>query len=65
MRKITFEIPQEFDKSTVENYLIKEKHFSNRLLRKLKRVENGILCNKKHARSIDTIYKGDLLEVFL
>lgn len=61
MRKISFEAEHE---ETVLNLLISN-NVSKRLIKKLKRTENGITLNGKHIRTIDKINKGDRITIFL
>lgn len=57
-------ITSEDDGITVQQYL-RRRGFSRGLLTKLKQQENGLLCNGKHIRTVDTLCCGDTLEVNL
>ncbi|MBQ6874238.1 MAG: RluA family pseudouridine synthase [Clostridia bacterium] len=61
MRRLEYIIPEEFDGERVQNFLRGGVHLSLRLLRSLKRVENGIELNGEHVRTVDIIHKGDVL----
>ena len=52
-RTIKFTIPEEFDGKKVIAYLRGEAKISARLLKSLKRIENGITLNGGHIRTID------------
>lgn len=52
----------EDDGVTVQKYL-KYRGFSRGLLTSLKHYEDGLLCNGKHIRTVDTLCLGDILEV--
>lgn len=62
MREIKFVIEKD---TTVLSFLKGEQHFSARLIKSLKKEENGILVNGKRARTVDKIFKGDTLLVTL
>lgn len=59
MRKLEFTVPEEYDGQRLQNFLRGEIKLSLRLMRSLKRVENGIEINGEHARTVDIIHKGD------
>lgn len=61
MRKLAYIIPSDFDGERVQNFLRGKVQISLRLLRSLKRVENGIELNGEHARTIDILHTGDVL----
>ena len=61
MRKISFEAEEE---QTVLNLLISN-NVSKRLIKKLKRNENGITLNGVHTRTVDKVGKGDVITIFL
>ena len=63
MKTKSFIISAEHSGITIENYLMKKNNFSRRLITRLKRQENGIMLNGKHARTIDQIYENDVLTV--
>lgn len=60
-RVISYTIPEEYDGKKVIAFLRGEAGISCRLLKALKRVENGITLNGKHIRTIDLLHKNDLL----
>lgn len=61
MRKINFEAEKE---QTVLNLLISN-NVSKRLIKKLKREENGITLNGVHIRTVDKVDKGDVITISL
>lgn len=61
MRKLEYIIPEEFDGERVQNFLRGRVCISLRLLRSLKRVENGIELNGEHVRTVDILHTGDVL----
>ncbi len=64
MRKINFFVTPEQDGKTVLN-ILSLSGTSKRLITKLKQVENGITKNGIHARTIDTVQSGDVIEISL
>lgn len=64
VRKITYIIEENYS-GTVGSYLAKEKGVSRRLITKLKRLDNGITKNGEHARTVDTVSTGDIIELLL
>ncbi|MBE6762942.1 MAG: RluA family pseudouridine synthase [Ruminococcaceae bacterium] len=60
---ISYIIPDALDGQTVQTFLRRECSMSWRMVVKLKRVENGILLDGVHARTIDTIRAGQTLQV--
>lgn len=62
-RTIKFTIPQEYDGKKVIAYLRGEARISARLLKSLKRIDNGITLNGEHTRTIDTLHAGDELKI--
>ncbi len=64
-RVISYTIPEEYDGKKVIAYLRGEAGISCRLLKALKRIENGITLNGSHIRTIDTLHTGDTLQVDL
>lgn len=60
---ILYIIPDALDGQTVQTFLRRECSMSWRMVVKLKRVENGILLDGVHARTIDTIRAGQTLQV--
>lgn len=65
MRSINFTIPEEFDNTTLLSFLRAGAGVSLHLIRSLKRVENGIQRNGEHIRTIDTVYKNDVITLNL
>lgn len=59
MRKLDFTVPEEYDGQRLQNFLRGEIKLSLRLMRSLKRVENGIEINGEHARTVDIVHTGD------
>ena len=62
-RKIKYIIPELYDKAKLQSYLRKEQGYSARLITKLKKEPEGIMLNGAHARSIDLLSAGDILEI--
>ena len=62
-RTIKYKIPEEFDGKKVIAYLKGEAKISARLLRSLKRTENGITLNGEHIRTVDILHTGDELKI--
>ena len=62
-RQISFTIPNEYDNKKVVHFLRGSARLSSRLINSLKRVENGIMLNGSHARTIDPIKDGDIITV--
>lgn len=62
-RMISYTIPKEYDGQKVICFLRGEAGISCRLLKALKRIENGITLNGKHIRTIDIMHTGDVLSV--
>lgn len=62
MRKISFKVTPEQDGKSVLNVLTLS-GTSKRLITKLKQVENGITKNGLHARTIDKVSSGDIIEI--
>lgn len=62
-REIKYTIPEEFDGKKVVAFLRGEANISYRLLKSLKRTENGITLNGEHIRTIDPLHKGDVLKI--
>ncbi len=63
MRQLIFEIPEEYDGRKVIHYLRCEAQLSSRLVGSLKRIDNGIMLNGQHVRTIDLLTAGDRLEI--
>ncbi len=62
-RVIKYTVPEEYDGKKVISFLRGNAKISSRLLKALKRIENGITLNGKHIRTIDVIHSGDVLAV--
>lgn len=62
-RKLQYKISQEFDNIKIQNFLRLHNGYSTKLIRTLKTSPDGILLNGEHARAVDFIHTGDLLEI--
>lgn len=62
-RKLNYTIEKEFDGKRIMEYLRGKLHFSSRLVKLLKKQTDGIMLNSSHARTIDIISCGDVLEI--
>lgn len=60
---LKFTVDKEFEKLTVGRYLRTYCSVSARTLAKLKRIEGGITLNGNHARAIDLVKSGDVIEI--
>ena len=63
MRTIDFTVGEACHGKKLLSFLRGEAQLSLKLIRSLKRVDNGILINGAHARTIDIIKKGDTVTV--
>ena len=63
MRTLEFVIPCEYDGSKVLYFLKGKAGLSSRMIRSLKLVENGIMLNGEHTRTVDPIKEGDHLTI--
>lgn len=63
MGTFTYIVPDAFDGQTVQNFLRQGCHLSWRMVVKLKRVENGILVDGEHKRTIDRVQAGQTVTV--
>jgi len=63
METISKIITQEEAGSTIRHILRAKLHFSSHAISRLVRMENGILLNGQHARTVDTVSAGDVLAV--
>ncbi len=63
MRTLKYEIPSSYDGSRVLYFLKGKAGLSSRLIRSLKLVENGLILNGEHTRTVDEIHTGDILEI--
>lgn len=62
-RSIVYKVPEEFDGKKVIAFLRGEAKISARLLKSLKRIENGITLNGEHIRTVDLLHAGDELKI--
>lgn len=62
-RQLSFTVTDEYNHKKVAHFLRGSAQLSSRLVNTLKRVENGILLNGSHARTIDIIRAGDSLVI--
>lgn len=63
VRVISYTIPSAYDGKKVIAYLRGDAGISSRLLKILKRTQNGITLNGEHIRTIDFLHTGDILSV--
>ena len=63
LETITKTITAAEDGSTVRHILKVGLHFSTHAVARLTRAENGILVNGRHARTVDILHAGDVLQV--
>lgn len=63
MRTLKYVIPSEYEGSRVLYFLKGKAGLSSRLIRSLKLVENGLVLNGEHIRTVDEIHTGDILEI--
>ena len=63
METISYTLPPEQDCATVRHILKAVLHVSSHAISRLTRTENGIRVNGKHARTVDLLHTGDVLEV--
>ncbi len=63
MRTLKYVIPSSYDGSKVLYFLKGKAGLSSRLIRSLKLVENGLILNGEHTRTVDEIHEGDVLEI--
>ena len=63
LETITKTITAEEAGSTVRHILKAGLHFSTHAVARLTRAENGILVNGRHARTVDILHAGDVLQV--
>lgn len=59
MRQMEFTVPEAFEGKKIYNFLRGYVRLSTRLMRSLKRSENGIMLQGKQGRTIDIIHTGD------
>ena len=60
---ISYTLPPEQDGATVRHILKAALHVSSHAISRLTRTENGIRVNGIHARTVDILHTGDVLEV--
>jgi len=60
-RRLEFKIGKEYDGRKVVHFLRGEAQLSVRLITKLKQLEDGIMLNGNHARTIDILKAGDFI----
>ena len=63
MRTISYVVPEEYDGAKVYTFLKTHMKISLTLLRSLKRVEDGLLLNGEHTRTVDIVHTGDTVTV--
>ena len=63
METISYTLPPDQDGATVRHILKAVLHVSSHAISRLTRTENGIRVNGKHARTVDLLHTGDVLEV--
>ena len=63
METISYTLPPEQDGATVRHILKAALHVSSHAMSRLTRTENGIRVNGIHARTVDILHTGDVLEV--
>ena len=63
MRSISYIVPEEYDGKKVYTFLKTHMKISLTLLRSLKRVEDGLLLNGEHTRTVDIVHTGDTVTV--
>lgn len=64
IRKLVYEIPEEFDKKPVQNFL-RAQGFSSRMIKDLKKNPHGILIGNKKCTALKLLKKGDRLTVYI
>ena len=62
-RIIKYTVPEEYNGKKVISFLRGNAGISSRLLKALKRIENGITLNGEHIRTVDILHTGDILAV--
>lgn len=63
MRTISYTVPPEYDGAKVYTFLKTHMKISLTLLRSLKRVDDGLLLNGEHTRTVDIVHTGDTVTV--
>lgn len=62
-RSIDFIVTSEYDAQKLLPFLKKKAMLSSRLIKSLKRIDNGLQRNGEHIRTVDLIYEGDVISV--
>ena len=65
MRTLSFSVTEDYNGRKVLHFLRGSAGLSTKLIRRLKTIDNGILLNGQHARTIDLLHTGDTLTVSL
>lgn len=63
MRTLEFSVGEEYEGKKLYSFLKGSVHLSTKLVRSLKRTENGLLVNGVHARTVDLLKAGDLVSI--
>lgn len=63
LRTISYVVPEEYDGAKVYTFLKTHMKISLTLLRSLKRVDDGLLLNGEHTRTVDIVHTGDTVTV--
>lgn len=63
MRTLSFLVGEEFENVKLHSFLKSKVKLSTKLIRSLKRTENGLLINGAHAKTIDLLKRGDTVEI--
>ncbi len=63
MRTLEFLIPEDYDGKKLYSFLKGSVCLSTKLVRSLKRTENGLLVNGVHARTVDLLKTGDRVSI--
>ena len=63
MRTLEYTIGEHYDGAKLYSFLKGYVHLSSKLIRSLKRTENGLLINGEHARTIDLLKIGDTVTI--
>lgn len=63
MRTIRYTVSDEFEEKKLLVFLRSEAGLSLKLVRSLKRVENGLMINESRARTVDVLHAGDTVTV--
>lgn len=63
MRTLQYVIPKEYSQKKLYSFLKGDIKLSSKLIRTLKRTENGLCLNGEHIRTVDIVNEGDILTV--